>query len=266
MSDRVVRVFDRLARRHTDESRFEQIALESLAEHLDPILIEPRTVVDVGGGGGATLARLTARDRKARVVAGDASRQMVRAARIAERGWRSRRRYLRADAERLPLADAVADLVVAHLVLPWVANPGAALREMVRVARPGGLIMVSTFGDKSLSELDELNPPTHPRFRLPDMHETGNAMVEAGCHDVVIDADRLTFRYRSLDRLRADLLAHGALPAENHLAAGSALRASCGSLAGQFEHREEFDMTVELVFGHAWKRPPNSIAVDFGGG
>jgi SAM-dependent methyltransferase len=48
-------------------------------------------------------------------------------------------------AESLPYADAVFDLTVAQLVVHFLADPGAALAEMARVTRPGGLVAVSVW-------------------------------------------------------------------------------------------------------------------------
>jgi SAM-dependent methyltransferase len=45
------------------------------------------------------------------------------------------------DAHRLPFASASFDLVFCHFTLLWLAQPGEALAEMKRVARPGGWVM-----------------------------------------------------------------------------------------------------------------------------
>lgn len=44
-------------------------------------------------------------------------------------------------AESLPVADATVDVVVSSLVLCSVADPSVALAEVVRVLRPGGLLL-----------------------------------------------------------------------------------------------------------------------------
>ncbi|HET7039237.1 MAG TPA: class I SAM-dependent methyltransferase, partial [Gemmatimonadales bacterium] len=51
---------------------------------------------------------------------------------------------LRCAADRLPLRDASADLVLCTEVLEHVPDPGQALREVRRVLRPGGVAIVST--------------------------------------------------------------------------------------------------------------------------
>ena len=65
------------------------------------------------------------------------------AARAAARGLADRFTYRVAVAEKLPFTDASFDLVTCQTVLIHTPDPGAVVDEMIRVARPGGLILAA---------------------------------------------------------------------------------------------------------------------------
>jgi len=77
-----------------------------------------------------------------RVVAVDASREMLRAARARLRGVPNVE-LRRGRLEELPLEAGQLDLVLLFLVLHHVADPGAVIGEAARVLRPGGRLLVS---------------------------------------------------------------------------------------------------------------------------
>ena len=54
------------------------------------------------------------------------------------------------DDGRVPLPDGVADVVVAVETIEHLENPRAFVRELVRLARPGGWVMISTPNQGSL--------------------------------------------------------------------------------------------------------------------
>lgn len=64
-------------------------------------------------------------------------------ARTSARGLADRFTYQVAIAEQLPFEDASFDLVTCQTVLIHSRNPQAVLDEMVRVARPGGLVLAA---------------------------------------------------------------------------------------------------------------------------
>jgi len=101
-------------------------------------------VVDVGTGTGilaAELARLGLR-----VVAVDRSSRMLDAARAKLEQEQLEAVELRqGDASALPLADAEVDAALAHMVVQYLASPSEAIREMARVVRPGGVVVVVDF-------------------------------------------------------------------------------------------------------------------------
>lgn len=96
-------------------------------------------VLDVGAGTGASTAEL-GKDG-AYAVGTDISLGMLAAGRQA----RPAVPLLAGDALALPFADESFDAVTLSFVLRNVVNPPAALRELWRVTRPGGRIVVCEF-------------------------------------------------------------------------------------------------------------------------
>lgn len=95
--------------------------------------IPPGAVVLDHGAGEATLrARLPGR----RYLALDMG--------IGHEGWDYSALDVVGDVMRLPLADASVDVVVSKQVLEHVPDPVATLREVARVLRPGGTVLLST--------------------------------------------------------------------------------------------------------------------------
>jgi SAM-dependent methyltransferase len=95
-----------------------------------------RKVLDVGCGPGALTAELVARLGADAVTAVDPTEPFVAAARGRHPGVDVRR----AAAEDLPFADGEFDAALAQLVVHFMADPVAGLREMARVTRPGGVV------------------------------------------------------------------------------------------------------------------------------
>ena len=92
--------------------------------------------LDVGCGPGALTARLVERLGVEAVTGVDPSSSFVAAARARFPGLDVRE----ARAEALPFPDGSFDAVLAQLVVHFMDDPVAGLREMGRVARPGGTV------------------------------------------------------------------------------------------------------------------------------
>lgn len=99
-------------------------------------VVAGQRTVDVGCGPGALTTELVARVGAANVAAVDTSESFVTAAR--ERHPLVDVRH--ASAEALPFDDDTFDTALAQLVVHFMADPIAGLREMARVARPGGAV------------------------------------------------------------------------------------------------------------------------------
>src|SRR6185437_10397716 len=95
-----------------------------------------RRVLDVGCGPGALTAELVRRLGPDSVNAIDPSESFVTAARqrLPEVDIRL------ASAEQLRFEDGTFDVAMAQLVVQFMNDPVAGLREMARVTRPGGVV------------------------------------------------------------------------------------------------------------------------------
>ncbi|MFB9238772.1 class I SAM-dependent methyltransferase [Plantactinospora siamensis] len=95
-----------------------------------------QSALDVGCGAGALTAELVARLGAGAVAAVDPSNALVAAARTRFPEVDIRR----AAAESLPFPDDAFDVAYAQLVVHFMADPVAGLREMARVTRPAGVV------------------------------------------------------------------------------------------------------------------------------
>ena len=98
-------------------------------------------VLDVGCGTGALTAELVARVGAGNVAAVDPSAPFVAAIRERIPGVEVHQ----AGTDALPFADGAFDAVLAQLVVHFLADPVAGIREMARVARPGGVVAASVW-------------------------------------------------------------------------------------------------------------------------
>jgi demethylmenaquinone methyltransferase / 2-methoxy-6-polyprenyl-1,4-benzoquinol methylase len=98
-------------------------------------------VLDLAAGTGVSTAEIASTG--ARAVACDFSLGMLAAGRRkSERSWLP---FVAGDATNLPFADGVFDSVTISFGLRNVADVPLALREMARVTRPGGQLVVCEF-------------------------------------------------------------------------------------------------------------------------
>jgi ubiquinone/menaquinone biosynthesis C-methylase UbiE len=95
-------------------------------------------LLDAGCGTGANLAHVAGRGGGPRGFGADLSFEALHFCRR-----RGLARFAEGTLERLPFRDASFDAVTCHDVLISVADDGSALRELARVAKPGGILYVT---------------------------------------------------------------------------------------------------------------------------
>ena len=247
--------------------------LELLDHYSDPSRHgrAPTRVLDLGSGTGHAARAIRAHWPTAEVLMLDHALPMLREAR-RRRGWREHLRArlpaVCADACALPLADASVDVVFSNLCVQWVEDLPALLAELRRVLRPGGLLLLSSFGEATLHELRAAfaTADDHPHVSpFASLAMLGDALVAAGFDDPVLERDVHDQRVADLAALMRHLRALGAT---------NALRQRRGSLTGRARFvraeaayralaveagiGEGLPVSWETLLAMAWAPPPGT--------
>ena len=101
-------------------------------------------VLDVGTGTAQIPMELARHALKAQIVAIDLAEHMLEVGRenVRKAGFKDRIRLERQDAKRLPYPSHSFAAVISNSIVHHIPEPGKVLAEMVRVTRPGGLLLV----------------------------------------------------------------------------------------------------------------------------
>jgi len=167
--------------------------------------IEDGRVLDVGCGPGALTTELVDRLGAESVAAVDPSETFVEAARERNPGVDVQI----APAEALPFTAGEFDAALAQLVVHFMADPVAGVREMARVTRPGGVVAACVWdhggGRGPLSPLwnavHELDPDARNESNLAGAREGHLAQLfrAAGVGDVEESSLEVSVAHTSFD-------------------------------------------------------------------
>lgn len=130
-------------------------------EALLALLPRDAIVADVGCGTGNIAEQVS--PWVARVIAVDSSQPMLDAAR-RRLGDRSNIDFVHASGESLPLASASVDISIATLVLHHVEQPATLLREMARITRPAGRVLLVDMLDHNREDFRRVMGHKHLGF------------------------------------------------------------------------------------------------------
>ncbi|MCY2990281.1 MAG: class I SAM-dependent methyltransferase [Planctomycetota bacterium] len=131
--------YDRWAETYGDNRTPVQVLEAAALERLLPDLSD-LVVLDCGCGQGR-VSRLALARGAQQTVGVDLSPEMLRAAEVALPSAQ----WIRADVLDLPFAPQTFDAVICSLVLGHVEDLERALRQIARVLRPGGVLLLSDF-------------------------------------------------------------------------------------------------------------------------
>lgn len=247
-------------------------------ERLSLVKIVPKQVLDAGCGPGGDLGLLQKTYPAAQILGLDGAGAMTRAAKkpgmsgslnqLLSRLMPSKAGIdiLCGDYGNLPFGPNSVDLLWSNLALHWHPLPDRVFAEWRRVLRVEGLLMFSSFGPDTFTELRtafamlDNHPHTLP---FVDMHDFGDQLVEAGFSTPVMDMERITVTYDTPQALLADVRALGGNPLESRRR-GLIGRAAWGRMLAALEAGRRADgklgLTFEVIYGHAFRPAPRTTA------
>ena len=161
---------------------------------LGHVRIEPPfTILDVGCGGGRTVDKLAAMASEGSVSGIDISAQSVAVSRTTNAKWIDAGRVdiQQASVSKLPFSDARFDLATAVETHYYWPDLVADLREVLRVLKPGGrlVLIAETYKGRSL---DAIYQPAMKllgaTYLTPEEHRA--ALSAAGFSEVAVDVER----------------------------------------------------------------------------
>ena len=257
----VARNFNSAARKYDATAVLQKKIAENLLERLEVMRATPWTILDLGSGTGWAARQLAKRYRKASVVQVDFARQMLVQSRRASGWFRSRQVFICAEAGRLPFSAGAFDMIFSNLMLQWCDDQQAVFTEARQILQPGGLFIFSSFGPDTLHELRaswaavDNGPHVHSFI---DMHELGDALMQAGFQNPVMERENFAMTYDDAPSLFREL---------NFLGAGNAHTGRRQGLTGKgrlqmvidayeaYRYDNKIPATYEVIYGHAWRGP-----------
>lgn len=253
--------FEKAAISYDVSAVLQQEVADRLVERMDLMSMKPFSILDAGSGTGFISQLLAARYPKAKITALDLAFNMLKQAKnkcTFKQRWKKQFHHVNAEVENLPFADASVELVISGLTLQWCQDLPKVFKEFKRVLAPGGLLLFSSFGPDTLKELRqswaEVDELAHVNA-FADMHDVGDALMQSGFADPVMDMEMLTVTYKDVKTVMRDLKqigAHNVMQGRSHNITGKNKLQKMIQSYEQFRVDGLVPVSHEIVYGHAW--------------
>lgn len=252
---KVARSFGRAAPTYDTVAQLQRDVGKHLLQYIPVQLEADATVIDLGSGTGFFTRQLAARFASANIIGLDIAEGMLHFSQQQHHSGHIE--WLCADAESLPLADQSVDLVFSSLVIQWCSNLLQLLRELARVLKPGGQLVVATLGPNTLHELKTAWQKTDNYVHVNQFQPQDSLRFAAVAANLAIDhfaVEQRVIYFERLTELTRELKALGAhninagkpegLTGRNRIAAFKAAYEECREERGLPATYEVFYLSV----------------------
>ncbi len=246
---------------------------QRLIEKLAILKNSPTQILDVGQGTGMVCTQLQALEKnnktKFKLYGIDISYAMCQQAslKFKSKTWfrfkdKNQPKFIQADAHQLPFLSEQFDLLISNCVFQWCQDLPRLFKECHRTLALQGNLFFSSFGPDSLQELkyctQKISPHAHVHeFR--DMHEIGDFLLAAHFTDPIVDMEKITTYYPTVQSLLVDLKKIGATNQHSQKPKGLMSKNWIKLLETEYEKLrvpQGLPVTWEVVYGHATKTNP----------
>ena len=212
-------------------------------------------VLDLGCGTGYFSNALQQALPRGNIIGLDIAEGMVRFSRSRHPDFL----WLCGDAEHLPLADNSLDFIFSSLALQWCENLPQLFAELHRVLKPGGQLVFSSLGPKTLHELksawQQVDSYVHVN-RFQEQQDLEDGLIQTGFSLLDFTRSESVLNFATLADLVRSLKALGAHNMNAGQAQGLAGRKKMEAFRAAYEKFRKHGLlpaTYDVYYAHAQK-------------
>ena len=259
---RIRESFNRRADTYDSFAIVQKEVAERIFDRLSAIKIHPQLILDLGCGTGFLTQKIAALYPNAKIIPLDFSEEMLRVCKSKV----NKINPICADIENIPIDESRFDLIISSLTLHWATDLYSTFTKIHKLLKNDGCFLFSSIGPDTLFELREALSKINAQERVNrfiDMHHYGDALLNIGFSDPVVDNEKIIIEYQSFSDVLKSLKKIGANTVEK-IADKKLTRIDYRDALDGYSVNENsnYPVTYEVLYGLAWKKTPSNPKIN----